>query len=91
VDDEGFAQWTVKGLIFNNNTNFVRGSKIFSDLYQDEDAGKTLTYLNVQNRMNSLMLFFDNEGKFVATSCIISVMENNGNDISYWYDLSLIS
>jgi hypothetical protein len=91
IDDEGFAQWIVKGLIFSKKTNFVRGSKVFTDLYQDEDEGKTLTYLNVDNRMNSLMLFFSNEKKFVATSCIISVMENNGNDISYWYDLSLIN
>lgn len=91
VDDEGFAQWTVKGLIFSNKTNFVRGSKVFNDLYQDEDTGNTITYLNVQNRANSLMLFFDNEKKIIATQCIISVMESNGNDISYWYDLSLIS
>ena len=91
TDTEGFAQWTVKGLVFSKKTNFIRGSKVFTDLYQDENEGKTVTYLNVDNRMNSLMLFFSNNKKIIAKSCIISIMENNGNDIAYWYDLSLIN
>ena len=90
TDTEGFAQWTVKGLFFSKKTNFIRDSKVFTDSYQDEDERNTLTYLNIDNRMNSLMLFFNNNKKIIATSCVISIMENNGIHIDYWYDLSLI-
>ena len=91
IDTEGFAQWDVKGLIFSKKTNFVRGSKVFTDLYQDEDEGITLTYLDIDNQMNSLMLFFSSDKKIIATKCVISVMEINGNNIAYWYDLSLVN
>ena len=32
TDSEGFAQWIVKGLVFSKKTNFIRGSKLFTDL-----------------------------------------------------------